>query len=880
MNFTTRQPFARPQKEKRIPPSRLNPKPPGLCLSIPARADCNQVHPLVLALLLTLCPVSLLPAQTAGTLLEQALSAERKLEITSAQDKLQEAIRREPGLPGLREHAAWQYYLTGFHDRETLDLFEAALPDAKDPDAVRTAIRHLRGQLGMEDGAPPPPARSPAAAPSAEDLPGRLQYARELYWSGSPAEAQAVLEELIALQPGEAVLRLEKARMLAALNDHVAAAAEVDTALRLRPGDQRLQEALDRVTARRPREVSPEITPPPPGRRSFSPARSAPSPPGGLRIASLMRQGDWFEARLDLFGAREFYRQALVTNPAHPGLREHTAWFLFLNEFHDRECLELFEAVLPTASDKAATRQAITLLRQKLGLEPATPQKPAAAPRRAPSFSNEVARLAHARQLFWSGSPQEARVVLEELVGRHPSEPSLRLALGNVLMAQNDYRAAARELRTAQQLRPQEPEIALALSRAEAMRGRRTASIRALRGVEFSDEGVRHLARAQAYHYAAEFFPASHEYRRALALRPCDETAAHGLAETSLRNASVPEARELLAAWPGISLLNDWSGRLTLESEVAAPRLRVGSSYFGNSLDYNNWNVGGDIRFRPLDELELGLLVTYGNFQQSGFSSISRVTGTFSAVWQPGDLWALSGHVGVNGYTTGWTSVTGGVGLMVRPLSNLQIDVTADHLDVVDSEPALGISLYDLAATIGAVGGRATMDVIGISATWTPVERLKLFGKYRLGTLTGDSTMNDYYIDVSYLVWRPANLRFGYGLSQTMFSAAAPVYRDGNNSTSYYYDPKNLIVQNFYGEFAVPVNKHFTVGGEGHFYQQPLNGGVGTGLFAFARFHWSDNQALRIDARWFSQDRGLNRDGTSSGYYNALNLVAVYEIRF
>jgi tetratricopeptide (TPR) repeat protein len=857
-----------------------------MSILITGDACFTSARKICLTLLLACGGASVSHAQTPATLFEQALSAEQRLELSTAQDKLQEAVRREPTMPGLREHTAWQNYLTGFHDRETLELFESALPDAKDPDAVRTAIRHVRGVLGMEDGAPPPPAARPAAAPSADNLPGRLQYARELYWSGSPAEAQAVLDELIARQPDEAVLRLEKARVLAALNDHTAAAAEADTARRSRPGDRRLQAALDRVTAQGPREVTstaPARVAAP--RRSPSTARSAASPSGttlrgGSRTASLFRQGQQAEARLDLFGAREIYREALATNPSYPGLREHTAWFLFLNEFHDPECLTLFEASLPTASDKTATRQAISLLRQKLGLAPATPQTPAVAPRRAPSSSNEAARLAYARQLFWSGSPQEAQSVLEELVARHPAEPSLRLALGNVLMAQNDYPAAARELKTAQQLRPQEPEIALALSHAEAMRGRRTASIRALRGVGFSDEGTMHLARAQAYHYAAEFFPASHAYRQALAARPYDEVAAHGLAETSLRNGSVPEARELLAAWPGIALQTDWGDRLSLENEVAAPRLRAGSSYFGNSLNYYNWNVGGDVRFRPLDEVELGFLGTYGNFQQTGFSRISRVTGTFSAIWQPGDLWALSGRVGVNGYTTGWTSVTGGVGLMARPFSNLQIEVTADHLDVVDSEPALGVSLYDLAATIGAVGGRATMDVLGFSATWTPVERLKLFGKYRLGTLTGDSTMNDYYVEASYLVWRPADLRFGYGLSQTMFSAAAPIYREGNNTTSYYYDPKNLIVQNFYGEFAVPVTKNVTVGGEGHFYQQPVNGGVGTGLFGFVRFNWSDNQALRLDARWFSQDRGLNRDGTSSNYYNALNLVAVYEIRF
>jgi hypothetical protein len=94
-------------------------------------------------------------------------------------------------------------------------------------------------------------------------------------------------------------------------------------------------------------------------------------------------------------------------------------------------------------------------------------------------------------------------------------------------------------------------------------------------------------------------------------------------------------------------------------------------------------------------------------------------------------------------------------------------------------------------------------------------------------------------------------VRFGYGLSQTMF-AATLVHRDGNNSTLYYYDPENLIVQNFYGEFAWPVTKKLTVGGEGHFYQQPLSGAMGTGIFGFMPYNFADNQSFRIDALWFS----------------------------
>ena len=146
-----------------------------------------------------------------------------------------------------------------------------------------------------------------------------------------------------------------------------------------------------------------------------------------------------------------------------------------------------------------------------------------------------------------------------------------------------------------------------ALSRSESTRGRRTAAIRALRGVEFSDEGALHLARAQAWHYSGEFLPASFEYRKAIALRPHDEAAASGLAETSLRTGSVAEGRDLLSKWATGTHGGVWSDRIALERELTAPQLRLGSSFFGNSLEYRNWNLGGNFRLRPWDSLEISL---------------------------------------------------------------------------------------------------------------------------------------------------------------------------------------------------------------------------------------------------------------------------------
>ena len=808
---------------------------------------------------LFLCP-SLVRAQNPQELFRQAREDQQAGEISASFAKLETAIELDPNLPGLSENAAWQFYLAGYLDQKTLTLFEAALPTASDPGAVQTAIGHVRAELGLEGGQAPPSAKPPGKMPDPENPSSRLQYARELFWSGSPSKAKLILMELISLKPKDPVFRLELARVLAALGDHAGAKEAIREARQLAPADTRLLAALMRVENQSKKTVSKP--------RSESPAEE------------LWRRGREAEGRLDLFGARDLYREALKFHPPQPGLHEYTAWFLFLNEFHDPFCLELFEAALPTASDKKATSTAITHLRQHLGLDPARPSKKPSPMVRPAASASDAEQLRYARWLFWSGSPKESLEKLQEIQARHPKEAALLLASGNVLMALNDFKGASRDLKAAQALRPREPEIALALSRSESRQGRRTTAIRTLRGMDFPDQGAYHLARAQAWHYAGEFLPASFEYRKAIAARPHDQAAASGLTETALRTGSVPEARDLLARWPAETQGGIWSDRISLEREIAAPTLRLGSSFFGNSLDYHNWNLGGDFRSRPIDSLELGISSKYGDFSQSGYQPIRRVGGEVEAVFQPGDLWAITGRVGVYGYSNDWTSVTGGFGLMVRPFSNLQLNANIDHLDVVDSEPALGISLYDLAATIGAVGGQATMNLLSLSGTWTPVERLKVFGKYRAASLTGDNTMNDFYIDASWLVWKWPALRFGYGISRTMFSNAAPLYRDGANTTSYYYDPADLIVQNFYGEFTLPVTRSLSLGGEGHFYQQPLNGGIGTGLFGFARLKIAENQALRIDARWFSQDRGLNRDGTSSGFYNALNLVCLYELRF
>lgn len=230
-------------------------------------------------------------------------------------------------------------------------------------------------------------------------------------------------------------------------------------------------------------------------------------------------------------------------------------------------------------------------------------------------------------------------------------------------------------------------------------------------------------------------------------------------------------------------------------------------------------------------------------------------------------------------YSHGWTSLVGGLGLMWRPVSSLELNLTASHTDVADAEWPLGYSIYGMGTTIGAVGGRATMDSLSLTASWTPIENIDLFAKYRIAELSGGNRLVDAFFAVTYTMARDPFLRFGYGMDYTDVNAASPVFTQGAAATNYYYDPDNKVAHHLYAEHAGHA------GGDVHYGVEArviLNqgGGVGFGAGAHLQYRWSDHQAVRLDARYFVQDRSRDRNNLRTGHYHALNLIASYEYRF
>ena len=68
-----------------------------------------------------------------------------------------------------------------------------------------------------------------------------------------------------------------------------------------------------------------------------------------VEAATPFERGLQAESELRIDEARGLFREALAENPDTPGVAEHTAWFLFMNGFHDDECRDLMRRAAPTA---------------------------------------------------------------------------------------------------------------------------------------------------------------------------------------------------------------------------------------------------------------------------------------------------------------------------------------------------------------------------------------------------------------------------------------------------------------------------------------------------------------------------------------------------
>jgi len=641
-------------------------------------------------------------------------------------------------------------------------------------------------------------------------------------------------------------------------------------------------------------------------------------------VAGNFENGLEAEKSLKLYEARDHFRKAVKENPDASGVAEHAAWFLFLNGFHDEECVALFRQAGSKGQDSAAMERAARQVERELGVRgPADEAEKAEqkafqkmkveqaatgtdaergsslvdageyaegvvllekAVKEAPG--DEVLELKLTRAYFWSGKKVEADQAYGRLLEKHPGNPALLYERAEVAISRDDYEKARTFLTAAEKARPGDTRILLERSRMESMEYNREAALEAVDRISPQEqESARAwLARGRADHSRGQFAAATESYEKALAKAPHLEEAAHRLAESRVWRGHFGAADELISDWMSRERGLDWSERTEMYAQMTDPRMGAQFASYSNSAQYLELDFGLYGSFRPIPEVEVRPSVVNSLFQQIGFSNIDRQGGSVEVNARPDELVAVSGNLGLNGYTNDWLSPVGGVSTEFFPVHWLDLGVGVNYFDLIDFQPPFGVGIYDLVTTIGGVGNRVTSTQGNLQARLRPYAGWEIFARTRLASLSDANTFQDNLVQANYQFYpSQPRIQAGYGYYYVSLLNPARSYQPhaGGPSTPAYYDPDALNINSWKLEVSGKPVDWVEMGGEGYLYNIMENGGFGQSVFIYTKFELDGPEnTLRLDGRYFTQNRGLTRTDAPGGSFNALNFLLTYEHRF
>ena len=641
-------------------------------------------------------------------------------------------------------------------------------------------------------------------------------------------------------------------------------------------------------------------------------------------LAAPFEEGLEAEKQLRLYEARDLFRQAVRDDPDAAGVAEHIGWFLFLNGFHDDECRELLRRGMTTGQEPAAMERAARQVERELGLRPAvgheerSEQQAFDAAMLEKAVSGTVGQLGGARvdagdfdlgiplleealaadpddgplelrlarAFYWAQRTNEADQAYRRLNARYPRRPALLLEHAQVAASLDMLERARGLLIAAERLRPGDARILLERARIEARLVNRQAALDAVGRMARSDRAkpLAALAVGRAEHYRGQFGPAREAYAAALAAAPFLEEAAHGLVEVRLRRGELGEAADVLAAWLPRERSLDWRPRTDLFEELTDPRLHGQFATYSNSLGYFESDFGLAAAAHPTPELMIRPALINSIVTQSGFSSIDRQGGMFDVASRPSETFASSLRVGVNGYTNDWVTPIGGLTAEVFPVHWIDIGGGAEYFNLIDFQPPFGVGIYDIVTTIGAVGEKISSTQGSLFVRLRPWTGVTIYGRSRVASFSDGNVFHDDLVDVAYeMPPGPLRTRASWTYYYLTLRDEAPLFQQTPSGpvTSAYYSPAALNVSTWNLELSGRPRDRFELGWEGHLFHIIENAGFGVGVFLYTQFELgSRHRILRLDSRYFTQDRGLTRQTKSAGSYDALNFVLNYDHRF
>lgn len=487
-----------------------------------------------------------------------------------------------------------------------------------------------------------------------------------------------------------------------------------------------------------------------------------------------------------------------------------------------------------------------------------------------------------ARAYYWSGDLRQAERVYSELDHRSPENAYLHSEWAEVRIADGRLADARTLLEKAITLYPAAITARRHLADVLARQHQDHAAVAMADTIpaEGTDRLASLMARARSRHFSGNIEGARPIYALALAEYPFYPDALWGMTETAIFTGRYAEARQTLEQWentPADQRLISQQRRYQL---YTAPTATVNAGYYSNASDFSRTDTGLSGSWYLGNEWRLTTGYRFSAFVQDGFSEIYRNTAFLDA--RKGLTERLQVTAGLTGhaYDDGHRSLNGTLGFAYQLTPALSIHPRFRHTEVIDSTEPFENMAYSHTVTIGAVGLNLTTNEVGGRVDYRPLPRLSFSGDVRFAEYSDDNQKRAINGEAAYRFSLQPDWRVAYNYFYLDYRDPAPVFREGSQSESAYYDPINFETHSLRLIYRNRNSDHrLAYGGEVALSHIPKSDGTGTYLSAFVGWELNDVLMLRLDARGYYQNRGIDRFG-DTGYFWAENMLLSLTYRF
>jgi len=650
----------------------------------------------------------------------------------------------------------------------------------------------------------------------------------------------------------------------------------------------------------------------------------------------IFKQGLELEQECRILKARDKFREAISMDPFNHGYLTHYGWFLHYHGFSE-EAVAVFKKTLPLAEDKSSVaaglawnlkaigqqklhRPAYGLIIKSKSTEPSPKDQYSEKIRslkleisespnpvklqkklfntyidnnefdsairtaedlRSSNTLDKLTQLQLARILFWNSKKQQSEIEYRLLIKESPDSAFLYYELAGLLDVDGRLDEALEALEESLKIYPDAPATKKRLAEVLAQMGRDSDAEKVASSINPSDSAglTGLLAKARALHFSGRLAEAQEAYKIVLNEYPYNNDALWGMTETSIYTGKHKSARTTITKWEKVGPDPRLENQRKLLAQSSSPVVEAQAEYYTNSSDFTRKNYGADLSFLADDDLRLRTGYTYSDFYQDGYNDVKRHSIFLQGNKDVSEQIELTGRVAISKYDNDNTNINGSIAIQLHPSNSFRSEIGYRHFDITDTVLPFNNTLNSYVATIGSVGLNIKSDDYRLYLFHSPLPGVSLAGEYVFGKYSDGNTKQTIMFYAGYQILHNPDLRAAYTYFYLDLKDPAVTFTEGIQNEAAYWDPINFGSHTIRLEYRDNYNKDLSYGAKAALAYIPKSQGNSRTLSAFISYKVRKNLSLRLDARNFYQNKGIDRVGTT-GYFRADNYNMSLQYKF